>query len=247
MDLSDKVRNASLFLEGKVDVICATDAFGMRIDKKDVRFVIHYALPSSFEDMVHEPVRVGRDGEDSTCIILFKFSDRMNILRNISCVTSKDNQITMRKSLNEVTMTLSNKTKCRQQSIAAYFEEDEGEPRMLCDNCQKPDNGEENNMAADAQQLIDCLRHMTFSNQQVKVQGLSQTYMGSKARSILENKFDRCAYYGAGKHTFKSLEKVTKFIEHLIIKGFIEEVLTKSIDLKHATVHITVGNISDMV
>ena len=55
-------------------------------------------------------------------------------------------------------------------------------------------------MTADAQQLIDCLRHMTFSNQQVKVQDLSQTYMGSRAKSILENKFDRCPYYGAGKH-----------------------------------------------
>ena len=70
--------------------------------------------------------------------------------------------------------------------------------------------------------------------------------MGSRAKSILENKFDRCPYYGAGKHTFKSLKKVTKFIEHLIIKCFIEEVLTKSIDLKHAAVFITVGSNNEM-
>ena len=177
MEPGDKVVNASLFMEGKVNVMCATTAFGMGIDKKDVRFVIHYSLPSTFEDMVQESGRAGRDGDDAYCIILFRFSDRMGVFRNIAKTNNKESRAVMRKSLNDLTLARFDKTVCRQQLIARYFQEDEGDPCLLCDNCQKPDFKEKQDLTANAKQIIDCLRHLTFANQRIRMQHLSQTYI----------------------------------------------------------------------
>ena len=83
MDGDDKLRNGALFLEARVDVIAATIALCMGIDKKNVRFVIHHSVPSDFEDYIQMSGRGGRDGETATSIVLFRFMDRLFHLRNI--------------------------------------------------------------------------------------------------------------------------------------------------------------------
>ena len=89
MDNSDRMRNSSLWLSDSVNVICCTSAFGMGIDKRDVRFVIHLAMPSSLEDYVKESGRGGHDGACCACILLFRFGDRTFHLRNIARMASE--------------------------------------------------------------------------------------------------------------------------------------------------------------
>ena len=78
-----KLKHGNLWLEGNVDVMCATNSFGMGIDKQDVRFVIHLTFPSTYEAYFQESGRAGRDGLDAHCIILHRFEDRKFHLHNI--------------------------------------------------------------------------------------------------------------------------------------------------------------------
>ena len=86
----ERIRNANLWLDNKVKVICCTNAFGMGIDKKDVRFVIHLTLPSSLEDYIQESGRGGRDGDFCSCVLLFRFGDRSFHLRSIAALSSNE-------------------------------------------------------------------------------------------------------------------------------------------------------------
>ena len=85
-----KVKYTNSWLDGKVNVMCATNAFGMGIDKPDVRFVIHLSMPSSYEAYIQQSGRAGRDGSEASCILLYRFTDRNFHLRNISNLTCAD-------------------------------------------------------------------------------------------------------------------------------------------------------------
>ena len=75
MESEERAQNATLWVNGEANVMCCTNAFGMGIDKQNVRFVIHLTLSSSIEDYVQGSGRGGRDGDKCSCVLLFRFED----------------------------------------------------------------------------------------------------------------------------------------------------------------------------
>ncbi|CAB4011822.1 DNA helicase, partial [Paramuricea clavata] len=121
VDPKTKLKHANLWLDGNVNVMCATNSFGMGIDKPDVRFVIHLTFPPSYEAYVQESGRAGRDGIDAHCIVLYRFEDRKFHLHNITNATLPDARSKRLKSLNEFSHYLMDNVHCQQKIIAEYF------------------------------------------------------------------------------------------------------------------------------
>ena len=98
---SDRKRNIQAWTSRKADVICATKSFGMGIDEKCVRLVIHMTFPESIQDYVQEIGRAGRDGQWSLCTVFFKHEDRSYLLHNIMSIEDENHRLYKYKSMNE--------------------------------------------------------------------------------------------------------------------------------------------------
>ncbi|XP_018578249.1 ATP-dependent DNA helicase Q1-like [Anoplophora glabripennis] len=121
------------WLKNKYQAVVATIAFGMGIDKPDVRYVIHHAIPKSMEGLYQESGRAGRDGKNSDCILMFNLSD---FLRNVSMASSK----TEEKNAKSILGYCLDQSRCRRALIAEFFE-DKWEPTdctKMCDHCRNP-------------------------------------------------------------------------------------------------------------
>ncbi|KAK2471492.1 hypothetical protein H9L39_17723 [Fusarium oxysporum f. sp. albedinis] len=139
LDPQEKVEVQTSWQQGQVKIVVATIAFGMGIDKPDVRFVIHHGLPKTLEGYYQETGRAGRDGDPSDCI-LFYGKQGIRILKKLIADgegnnEQKERQMTM---LNRVTAFCDNKSDCRRVEILRYFGEDfsAAQCRKTCDNCK---------------------------------------------------------------------------------------------------------------
>lgn len=139
MDNDERERVQESWQLGRVKVICATIAFGMGIDKRDVRFVIHATLPRNMEGYYQETGRAGRDGKESHCFLFYTFADGQVLMQLIE----KDRELSFaqrnhnRDLLRRVIGYCENKVDCRRSQVLQYFNED-FDPRLCnktCDNC----------------------------------------------------------------------------------------------------------------
>lgn len=244
MDREERIRNVNMWMEDKINVMCCTNAFGMGVDKKCVRFVIHLTIPSSIEDYIQESGRGGRDGDSCSCIMFFRFGDRFFHIRNIAALpTSDGHELDL---LNSVTDFCIQQSMCRQQFICKYFEEALGESCQVCDICQKDTVFHEKDMTDHAKDIVTCLINLSRLKPKVKLSELGMTLMGSKAKDIVRQNFHTIEQHGKGKGVFSNIVKITRFIHVLISRGFINENIN-CLEDRNTITHLTCGNVNDLL
>jgi ATP-dependent DNA helicase RecQ len=193
----ERSRNQESFLRDETKIICATIAFGMGINKSNVRFVIHRDLPKNIEGYYQETGRAGRDGLPSECVLLFNAGD---VVKHNMFIDQKfgDEKIIAREQLNEI-VHYSDSAECRRAYLLRYFGEIfPHENCGGCDNCLAP--RERYDATIPAQKLLSCVfRVRQYSGFPMGLAHIINVLTGSRAAAILKHGHDKVSTYGIGK------------------------------------------------
>lgn len=211
-----RTRNQEAFIRDDVQIIVATIAFGMGINKPDVRFVIHHDMPQNIEAYYQQIGRAGRDGLQADCLLLYSYSDKQKIQYFINQKEGQEKEVA-KKHLNAIIHFLEY-DECRRKPLMKYFGEMyENDHCGMCDNCLTL-AGDKQDFTEQAQKYLSCI---VRTEERFGAYYIADILRGSRAKKIIKNNHDELSTYGIGLEWSKN--QWIQLSRMLIRKGYLKK------------------------